>query len=57
MLQKLSAPRRCSANIKAYNYDYGGINHCKFNINSIFHIEDPQITAQGDSLTLYPETP
>ncbi|KAH7867417.1 hypothetical protein Vadar_033076 [Vaccinium darrowii] len=40
MLERLTSQRECSANLKAYNYGYGGISQCRFNITSIFNRAD-----------------
>jgi len=36
LLHKLSVTHNCSCHLKAYMYDYGGIQQCKFNIQAFF---------------------
>lgn len=58
MLAKLTKPSDCSANLKAYSYNYGGISECEFNILSIFDKTLPQTTTGKQTLlTLAPNTP
>lgn len=36
MMEKLSAPKHCEINLKAYKYDFGNIGQCKFTVRSIY---------------------
>ncbi|KAH7838677.1 hypothetical protein Vadar_029770 [Vaccinium darrowii] len=56
MMEKLNEMRHCRANLKVYNYSYGAINQCKFNIVSIFHDTAESITDAPRNPQLLPPT-
>ncbi|KAH7850883.1 hypothetical protein Vadar_004155 [Vaccinium darrowii] len=58
MMEKLNEGKKCRASLKFYNYSYGAINQCKFNIISIFHDTTEAMTnAPHNPLLLPPTTP
>lgn len=56
MMEKLNEMRHCRANLKVYNYSYGAINQCKFNVVSIFHDTAESITDAPHNPQLLPPT-
>lgn len=46
VLQKLSTRKHCDINLKAYDYNFGGISQCRFTVKSIY----PAAVAENNEI-------